>query len=884
MHRLTLFQLVLWLFTAFFSFTSCWQLWTSEADGPGPRGGHSLLLFNDTVYLFGGRGNEKSVFHDPRTFSMRMVDGELEIDDYAGRPLKFCKDENGDSIDPDTMTPEELEACYNIDIGTYANDIWTYRLNCTRTADKGCTDDTWKLLFPGAHLGGCHNTNGETHCTHPQERWGHSTAVLWDREPVTRENRMLGMPRSVPAHIYVYGGYAQLCEDYCSDMWSFPLTDCLFDSTTCKWQKIAVLHREGPGKRWMAASSHDNTRWVLFGGSRLWHGFAKENSASNNWEITQEDQGSTYPYGGMLDDLWVFVANPAGVAASQYPDATHGVGMNLKFGKIPSAPPDSYEVSFGPVVSTDRGAWQQVLPRETCFKLRDTGVWDERRDIVCTIHWPSARMASAISLVRNEIFLFGGYQVTFPHPSSKSRGSSVGVSSLSGPQRYVYPALPVYLDDMWKFSFVSGVWEQISPRIFDDRKPLPRRGHTLVFANHVLLLFGGYSNNTVYNDLWIYNITTNVFYERETFIHPLLPDACTSDVYTDPVLNIEVPYVDTDEHGLSYPRNSVWGEPTRFTILDGKHGRSNSSVFISQTRRRAPGWDGCRDRHDGRLDLRQEMEWLRPIERQEVSGVWSETWKLFLIYGGYGWHRQEAPTTKYTHPKRFMGDFWVWGAEWCPSNCNSVGKCFYGQCFCNEGYYGSDCSNVTCPGSTCAYHPLNYREQCRHCCSAPYIHTDEDVYIAQLRKVPCEIGGIGVEHGICNGFGVCQCAPPFLGDDCSIRDCPNNCSSRGVCSAEYPVARCLCNPPYSGLDCSLMTCPNNCSYPNGACDLQTGQCKCAGLLNPYNRTEVFATYQGIDCSWVPAFAGSSPIFQLRRAILSFFPLLLCILFFIMRML
>ena len=62
-------------------------------------------------------------------------------------------------------------------------------------------------------------------------------------------------------------------------------------------------------------------------------------------------------------------------------------------------------------------------------------------------------------------------------------------------------------------------------------------------------------------------------------------------------------------------------------------------------------------------------------------------------------------------------------------------------------------------------------------------------------KLPCDVlTNTGESNGICDGFGTTQCAPPFISDDCSIKDCKNNCSFNGFCSVEYPVSRCLCQP------------------------------------------------------------------------------------------
>ena len=179
-----------------------------------------------------------------------------------------------------------------------------------------------------------------------------------------------------------------------------------------------------------------------------------------------------------------------------------------------------------------------------------------------------------------------------------------------------------------------------------------------------------------------------------------------------------------------------------------------------------------------------------------------------------------------------------------------------GHCYCYDGYYGIDCSNSSCPGTYCAYDNTIHLQHCQHCCSATYVHTDADVFVENQRKVPCDATHKGLSHGICDGFAQCQCAPPFLTDDCSVKDCPSNCSGRGVCSVEYPVSRCMCDPPATGDSCQLSICPNNCSWPNGDCNLTSGECACAAIKSPYNRTVFFDNYSGPDCSYVRPFAGA----------------------------
>ncbi|CAM9803760.1 unnamed protein product, partial [Phaeothamnion confervicola] len=308
---------------------------------------------------------------------------------------------------------------------------------------------------------------------------------------------------------------------------------------------------------------------------------------------------------------------------------------------------------------------------------------------------------------------------------------------------------------------------------------------------------------------------------------------------------------------------SVKGEPTRGTVLDGAAGRTNESVFVPQPRRRAPGWDGCRDRADGRQDLPWDLMWRHPGSRSGMKAVYSKHDKLILMYGGRGYDDFYLPTTELTRETAVLDEFWVMGLTECPNNCSYQGDCQYGYCFCNSGYYGTDCSNTSCPGDFCYYDDLTHQQVCSHCCMAGWTHTDDDAYVTADRgvtKLPCNADRPGEAHGVCDGFGTCQCAPPFLGDDCSARDCRNGCSAHGWCSVEFPVSRCMCDAGYYGEWCQFQECLNNCSYPHGECNATTGECDCEWMYNPYNNTRAWYRFEGEDCSWIVAFAAAPPRF------------------------
>ena len=109
----------------------------------------------------------------------------------------------------------------------------------------------------------------------------------------------------------------------------------------------------------------------------------------------------------------------------------------------------------------------------------------------------------------------------------------------------------------------SKLWVEITP--ISAVNPSARKGHTMVVLGDVFIMYGGYSNNYFNEEFWFYNTTTNMWLQKMTFVHPVLPDTCTDDVAAG--------------------TESVYGQPTRFTTLDGKFGKCRlcftaSSVFV----------------------------------------------------------------------------------------------------------------------------------------------------------------------------------------------------------------------------------------------------------------------------------------------------------------
>lgn len=138
---------------------------------------------------------------------------------------------------------------------------------------------------------------------------------------------------------------------------------------------------------------------------------------------------------------------------------------------------------------------------------------------------------------------------------------------------------------------------------------------------------------------------------------------------------------------------SVYGEPTRGYPTDGENGRASSPIFVNQPRRRSPGWDGCRDRVDGRTDLTNRLQWKQPSQRENHKVVFSRKHRLMLLFGGFGFAEEQEFDVGQSHELTVAGDMWAYLIDKCPNDCSSHGECFFGFCHCRDGFFGLDCSN-----------------------------------------------------------------------------------------------------------------------------------------------------------------------------------------------
>ena len=402
--------------------------------------------------------------HVPKTYELKDVDGQLEFATHDGKPLS-------PSYDPASCQPEIV--CHNLtaeakgngtaahreeDICTYSwqkdmdregakdhrrkieeqcgfvpsalffNDVFIYDLDCNNGGDEesetavavavanhNCPDDGrrgWRRLHPGVKLGGCQTVREEGAedirvCDTPSERWGHGAAML-------DESTLL-----------IYGGFSHECEDYCDDMW-------FFDLGRLEWRREDQSPKTvSPGPRWQFSmnggvinATTGESMVVLFGGHRLWHGYASDNSELNDWQ-SQE----LLSEGGYLDDLWIYAKDSSSSSTSS--DAGH--------------------------------QWKRLHGKETC-KPSPGASWESRNDVKCTIHWPLGRSGHATVVDNNRLgmWLFGGYSTPYPYPTSASPGAGWGIDEGEGAGS-IPSGYPYFLDDLWFYNFTTGYWEEKQP-------------------------------------------------------------------------------------------------------------------------------------------------------------------------------------------------------------------------------------------------------------------------------------------------------------------------------------------------------------------------------------------------------------------------------------
>jgi len=497
-----------------------------------------------------------------------------------------------------------------------------------------------------------------------------------------------------------------------------------------------------------------------------------------------------------------------------------------------------------------------------------SGYWKETEyDPVVHTQWPAPRMDHIFLLLGEVLFLHGGFSDNYYYDDTWYYNITTGrwLEKL----RFVYPTYPDECTDDLEYIAANNCTHMSWPKELERDTYYPFK--VLPYSKQDF--YWPDSDNGPYWDIKEKDFDKNPYsinpktgekdYNTKLSWEDVAPHGTPKFPYaaTGPMQYVK-PFVysfnSTHNGTLLEECTSAFGEPTRHTATpDGLAGRAPGPVLVPQPRRKRPGWDGCSGRADDRTDLPNRLQYEKPKARAGHAAVWLPETKEIIMYGGMSYKDEYAKRLDETWPAITRDDMWYYNLDHCINNCSDHGVCKNAFCTCYVGYYGEDCSNTSCAGTSCFYDDYTNDQVCVHACQAGYTHTDDDIYVQDITKIPCSPSRPGEINGICDGFGSTQCAPPFLGDDCGTKDCKNNCSFNGWCSIEFPVSRCMCQPGYFGETCEFKLCLNNCSFPNGVCNTESGFCNCRDIYSPFNQSRVFAPWQGEDCSWIYAYQAAS---------------------------
>jgi len=386
--------------------------------------------------------------------------------------------------------------------------------------------------------------------------------------------------------------------------------------------------------------------------------------------------------------------------------------------------------------------------------------------------------------------------------SSSSDSTEEASNARVGPEACDYNTY--YFDDIWIYEPTLNRWQgqaAVNP-------PGARRGHSIIARRHKtndtqLVMFGGHNQDKPMNDMWVLDLMRPAEDRIWTRIDPYIegrlpPEMSFLTMSYAEKMNLIVVF-----GGL------IWKE-TDLTETDKLRNIDRRCLKEAQ---------GLPENQQGKSEqeflskMRQlcaDSEFCCALTAQAVPPRIVGNMVIRTDTGALNLTAISTMCRFDCEQKAFFAEFypimsegvWVFQTDTCPGDCSGNGYCDMSQCVCKPFWYGIDCSQPRCPGSTCYTHAKTKEQFCIDCS----------------------------QHGRCIN-GECQCFPGWGYQDCSAPLCEGNCSStpyetRGVCVDDFPVHQCHCFDRWSGFNCSTLLCLNDCSGRgqclDGVCTCDTG--------------------------------------------------------------
>eukprot|EP01132_Coremiostelium_polycephalum_P003275 gene3275-4102_t len=195
---------------------------------------------------------------------------------------------------------------------------------------------------------------------------------------------------------------------------------------------------------------------------------------------------------------------------------------------------------------------------------------------------------------------------------------------------------PELLGDFWIYNVSNRVWTQIykTPEN-EDQFPTPRYGHSMVYANGNLYMFGGFlsvNEDDPTNELWVFLIESSVWY----------------------LIDLDYPELERGFHSMTLDSKKSRG----ILVYGGtRHGVTLSDLWVFDID--SESWTTLVGSfHSPSLSLSAASISV------DVNGI--------VLFGG---------TT-------IRDVFWGYSLN---CDCNGRGGCYYGKCSCFSGYFGEYC-------------------------------------------------------------------------------------------------------------------------------------------------------------------------------------------------